>query len=369
MITINKEPSLFYPAYEDSFIEFESNLANNVRAEVVVLGLNQRFAAFKNKNGFYLFNLVEFSKYLFNNENFEDDFTKPNNDWLERRRYRILNVQITVFSDNDSEKIIKSYYFFKGLHNSDTSEKERLLIPKINNEYRLTYFEGYPLFLETSEVSNNKNLYFKNDLNNVLSSNYTTLSNNKSVRFYFKEIYKNSSIQNQNLFINLKSKYTNLNFFIDNKFKSKLKITRVEPKCGIYLKWYNRFGGYSFFLFENYYEEEIKTNDLDEFGTNDFRNIYEKKSFQYKSIGKEFETRIKASVKADRYQSEYLKDLFYSPHVQMYSSQSPTTDKNIKLLNTFNDVKIKGDLKINNKKDENEIKITIIKPSQKTITY
>ncbi len=61
-ISILKEPSGIYPAYNDSFIEFQSSLIGDKRAEVTVFPTSvftRTFVLYPDSQGRYLFNLKE----------------------------------------------------------------------------------------------------------------------------------------------------------------------------------------------------------------------------------------------------------------------------------------------------------------------
>lgn len=365
MITINKAPSGIYAAYEDSFIEFESDLANNDRAEITILGYNEPFLIYPDFEGKYLFNLVEFSKALFNKDSFRDEMNEPLfSQFSERKYYESMYININVYNSNSSDSLSSNFKFYRGIYNDDTNDEPRLLIPKFNDFYHFTYFEGYPYFFESSNIETNKIVKIKNKNNNYQSTNSNVNSNSNSIRFYLQK----TTNQRSNLLINKKSKQTNLIFeareskSID-KTEREIKIKRVDKKCGVYLKWYNSYGGYSFYLFDNYFDEDIKVKILDEINTNQFKNAGEKNNFDFIDKGKEYDEEIKLKTSVDRLELKYIKDLFYSPHVQMYSKTKPFQ------RGEFVDVKINGRLKTNNKKDNNEINLKVLTAKNKTMTY
>jgi len=74
-ITFTKEPEGIYPAYNDSFIEFSSDLADDNKAEITLYPVDiftRVFVIYPDTDGKYLFNLKEAVKVIFNANGFSD---------------------------------------------------------------------------------------------------------------------------------------------------------------------------------------------------------------------------------------------------------------------------------------------------------
>jgi hypothetical protein len=53
--------------------------------------------------------------------------------------------------------------------------------------------------------------------------------------------------------------------WVNGAFKANINIKRMESNCGIYLKWFNANGGYSYWLFDKFYSDTTNTKPLMKF--------------------------------------------------------------------------------------------------------
>ena len=159
-ITITKQPENIYPAYNDSFIEFSSDLADNNRAEIIVQPLSlfpEPFIVYPDASGVYLFNLKEAVKVQFNIQGFSDSnfFTDSYGKSISGL-YLLQQIKIKVYSDVSEEEVDKEYEFYKAVNqvgqNVITNPFTLLSYSDNGIDHDLTYFEGFPFHFDIKRV-------------------------------------------------------------------------------------------------------------------------------------------------------------------------------------------------------------------------
>lgn len=353
-ITITKEPTGIYPAYNDSFIEFTSDLADNYYANISIVGITLAFKIYADSDGVYLFNLKESIKVFFNESGF-DDSNVFSNDYYKNIEglYLSKGITITVYSDTTSEQTVRTYEFFKGLvqfgENISENDYKLLCYSEDGVNHSLTYFEGFPFAFDIQKVANGDSLklYSRNTGNETEEMLATDTG---AFRINVDKGEGNNWTSDN--FLPLTSGLNRLEIREDGNFKTNLLLTKKENCSGVYLKWFNSKGGYSYYLFNRYYLEDISGESLGQILNNKFNNIQEAKG-NHSSIGKSGAGVL--TIKADYNRAEYeiLKDLLLSPSVQMYTSETA----NVK--GGFIDVFVTGSLPHINKRENNTITLGI----------
>lgn len=373
MITFLKQPTGIYPAYNDSYLEIKSDIQFDNRAEFEVSGFGGVFTIYPDSEGKYLFNLIEFIKATFNKESFRDDTPEPSGMVKDiQSNFKTLTVSMTVYSTFETDFSEKIYKFYRGVAVDNLFNKNRLLSPYTNDSYNLTFWEGYPFFIENMRIDRGKEIKVKNNETGV-ETPMIWYNEDAGVRSWFHKKDDTTTAS----FLGGNGLRTNLSVLLNGDEINKIVLKKVKPKCGIYLKWFNSHGGYSFYLFDNFYKDETKTKDLDEINTNKFDNILTSNSAISRNstailttdgyadptqvIGKEAGRVLTINATCDRNEIEILRDLIVSPCVQMYSESEPFME------GVFRDIKIDGDLKTNSKRDNNEVSFKVILPKLKTI--
>lgn len=365
-ITIIKEPSGIYPVYNDSFVQFTSDLAGNLRAEIKALPssiFSKAFTVFPDASGFYVFNLKEIAKTILNASEFEDNnfFTDSYFKSI-TGLYLLQSITIEVFNETTSETLAKNYEFFKAVKQIEEtiySNPFQILSNSKNGvDYYLTYFEGFPFHFDIQRVihSVSKEITVKNVGTSDLTSVMTTT---ESGSFRINIDRSNGENWTASSFLPLITGLNKLEIYEDGLFKTNLYLKKKKICSGIYLKWFNADGGFSHYLFEEYFSEEIKSKDIDFVGSNKFLNVGNLNS-SVKSIGKEALRSLKVKVKADSNEAETLKSLYYSPLVQMYTSRSENVE------GQFINVAIEGTFSNNVKKGNNEFILNVLLPEMIT---
>lgn len=364
-ITITKEPSALYPAYNDSFIQFTSDLADNYRAEITVypvIDFPRKFIIYADTDGNYTFNLKEQIRSKFSAATFRDaNYNTTTFFQSHNTNYKSQDILIEVFSDDANESVSKTYTFYryvKQIGEELYSNDYEVLLPTVNGvDFYLPYWEGFPLcldikYVQIAELVSLKNVYTSAEGAQVYAGE------TGSVRYNVDRGDGNNFTNNSILVLNDGINHLELN--INTVFKSNIYITKKTECSGIYLKWANNQGGYSHWLFENYFSQKTTGKDDDYVLANDFGNVgevYGVERVTSKTI-REVMT-VKTSYKSEWY--NVLKELLFSPSVQMYTS----TEANV--TGEFIDVYVNGSLSYLSKKKNNEATFAIELPESQTL--
>ena len=188
-ISVSKEPTQYYPAYNDSYIIFSSDLADNNRAEIQVLPTSvfpNKFVIYPDSDGNYVFNLKEAAIVTFGNNRFRSSssfedvgYTTASYFQNKYNAYIDLGVTIEVFSDEDSETSVNSYRFARGIKQVGESifdnQYQLLSYSSDGVNYYMTYFEGFPFNFDMLKVDDEDEIVIKN-LNTGNESDIITVS-------------------------------------------------------------------------------------------------------------------------------------------------------------------------------------------------
>lgn len=366
-ITIEKEPTALYPAYNDSFLVFGSDLTNNDRAEISALpalDFPKPFVVYPDSDGKYTFNLKEIAKVGVNKLGFEDSeafddafFKSIGGNYLSQ------DITIEVFNSTTSETLNKTYTFLKSAYQVGDRLNDnpyQLMTYNQNSiDHYLTYWEGFPFHFTIQRATNLDDINIKN-IGTGLETGAMTASETSSFRLNVDN-NEGDDWTNQN-FLPLTDLVNKLEIYANDVFKSNLFLKKRSNCSGVYLKWLNRQGDYNFWLFDEFYQEQQGASDLDFVGRNEFNNIQDLGS-QFRSIGKESQKTLTVKTKFDAREAEVLSGLIDSPSVQMYSS------KEYGVKGEFIDVDIDANFSFFNKRNLNNMTVTINLPELITIRY
>lgn len=366
-ITIIKKPEGIYPAYNDSFVVFSSDLANNNKAEITAYPseiFERTFIIYPDADGNYYFNLKEIAKVRLNQSGFIDSnyFINQYSKNIEGL-YITQQIDIEVFNDSTSETKTEYYDFSKSVKQIGETifenEFQLLSYSKDGINYNLTYFEGFPFHIDILKVSGTNDIIVKN-LNTENEKNFGTPTEEGSFRINIdKGSGDNWTFDNV---LPLIEGLNRLEVYEGSNFKANLLLYKIKKCSGVYLKWFNQNGGYSHYLFDEYYVNKDTSKDLGSILKSDFSNVNEITGI-VDSIGKE--TSGTKTIKTRYNQEEYniLKEIFESPSVQMFNSFEANSE------GKFIDVKVEGSISHSNKKALNELKLTIDLPEVITAKY
>lgn len=322
MIEIYKEPEgNILSSYNNSVLEFGTDSGTPARA-TVTMG-TYTFELTPNLGVFYI-NIKEMVNLLFNQNAFKDSISviiPANYVFPDATLYQELEVEITVyFNNNVTESLTKTYRYLKAVQQQvqprfTESDLLRVLLPSEDITRHVTYFEGLPF-----DVALYSNADRQVTLTHVATG--TTLNVNllKGVNRLF---ISNGENDNQGFEANMPL-YIGVNeveIYVDTTTTLTLFIHKREADCGVYLKWFNRSGGWSYWRFQKYYEERVKTKEL-EVLANDFYNLNESQSGTV-SMGKENAVELAVSTGfMTEQERRVVAELFTSPKVYYYHNDA-----------------------------------------------
>lgn len=365
-ITIIKEPTGIYPAYNESWIQFTSDLVGNNRAEITLLPSSifpNPFTVFPDLDGVYTFNLRELVQILLNKDGFKDQETAFPVDWGYSYPYGYLSQMITITvldGIGGSDIVTPTYNFIKGVKQigeqvfPNTTQVMNTSEDGVN--YNLTYWEGFPFSFELQRVLVAETVTVKN-LNSGDTSAILTATSSDTFRLY---VDKGTSNWTTSGFLPLSDTINRLEVRLNGTFKTNVRLKKNIEKQGVYLKWLNNDGGFSYWLFDKFHKFGVSAGSMGEIKNNLFENVGTL-SAPTSTLGREVKESYKLKTTVDREESKLLKSLYSSPSVQMYSSQLPY------IGGDWIDVRANSGLDISNKKDQNEISLTIELPNPITM--
>lgn len=360
-ITFTKKPSGIYPVFNDCWLEFTSDLANVEYCEITIQS-NQFFRPFlvyADSDGVFRQNLKEIALsqmalgFEDNGLGVSDPGSSFDNDKIINLVFQFAEVSgVTTVLSTGEYSFVKSSV--QVVDSFDFSEAKIMLWSDSFKLWNITYFEGFPHFFtidrfnldESSQVS----IY---NTRTGIESDPIPITDLQSFRFLVDDGSGNN-FRTCN-YMHLINGMNHLNINISGRASLSLNIKKVSLDCGVCLKWFNDKGDYSFFVFNRAYNYDLRSEELGYVSRNDFLNVGSQRSKRVSSgrIGGE---EISLFTVADGYEVEYLKSLFVSPYVQMWTGEKANEG------GKFVDVGISGILSFNNKKLKNRVNLTIELP-------
>ena len=116
-ITTIKEPTGLYPAYNSSYVEFNSDLVDNYKAEISIAALDgEVFTIYPEVGGNYLLDLKDIVKSLINVGGFRNQDTSYPIGWTEAYSFGYLELDIIIKTYNTvtNDTLAKTYTFIRG---------------------------------------------------------------------------------------------------------------------------------------------------------------------------------------------------------------------------------------------------------------
>lgn len=135
------------------------------------------------------------------------------------------------------------------------------------NHYFLKYWAGYPF--DIPMYNSNSSFYIKNETN-LIEQEFPVVGT--TCRFFLSDGRTDTTIDDV---LGIVEGYNRLRLKVaeedsdDDKF---INILKVGATCGVYLKWHNVMGGYSYWLFEDVYSIDRSTKQIGEL-EHDYNNI------------------------------------------------------------------------------------------------
>lgn len=304
--------------YNNNIIEFKATDEVKTVFNAIITIDGSDFELTPNLDNIFRFNFKHIAKVLNNLNNFKDEIEPELNDSVVYSDENLFNeIEATVkisFTDETDETEIKTYQFLKSV-SQIMSEKRysdsRLFL--LSEFKSLTYFEGYPFdFSVYSDIDREIKIKNKGTQQEI------TLNVTKGVnRLFISDGRLNLSLINLlPIFVG----YNELEFYIENEFVFNLLIRKIDAECGVYIKWFNRSGSFSYWLLPDKYRNDLSTRTIDEL-INDFENL-ENSQGNINITGKTAAASIDVVSQAiSNSEYKHLLEVLTSPKVQIYKNE------------------------------------------------
>jgi hypothetical protein len=289
----------FLFSHNNNVIEFSSDITDPIRDCIITVGTSI-VTLYPRPDGSFYYNFKEVISSLINTNNYTDDLNTDVSvsyvyTW-DSRVYLDLDVTISInFTNDTSDQDTKDLKFILSAVNlRDYNNRfpvvsnlidPFVLLPKItgaNNTYYAKYFDGYPFDLTLfNGIDDNTDIDITN-LTNAVSFTFTKNLTDKFVRLVFSDGRTTSTIEDVLPLVSGLNKLELIS--LDGDDNSFIHLEKDQGCSGVYLKWLNDSGGYSYWLFNNNasrrgYKEKGYLN-------NDFNNLEDTTSQQI-SLGLE----------------------------------------------------------------------------------
>lgn len=316
-------------AFNNNVVTFYSNTTSKVVLNAVVTINTNDVVLYPSPTGNFYFNFKEYITSLINTNNFTDT-VEPELSSLDDTTLTYVGVGdftdvITFriyFTDETSETATRNLNFINGVEQLTSYKKNESqtgsqiilspLIPQTNNHYYVKYWEGFPFdvsFLDRDYPDEDPNLELDN-LTNLLS--YPFLQKSTITRLFFCDGSTDETITD---FLPMALGINEIQWL--DKY---LIVDKQDVCSGVYLKWLNQYGGWSYWNFGNIYRQNQTTRSKGEINT-DFWNLSDTFS-QTSEIGKDGGERITInSDNINENELSVLKSLLTSPKVYLFTGE------------------------------------------------
>jgi hypothetical protein len=342
MITFTKDISTtkLNLAYTNNIVEFSSDYTSDILKVEVYIGAVVK-TLYPSPSGIVFYNIKEWIQSLINVDNFTDDLNTNVlvsgylYDWTNKV---FLNTEVSfkiIYTDSSFEIVNKNYNWLSGYVQIDEWKNKYPLNFDIskpfvlsnfesgtNNKSYVKYWEGYPFDITIySGVTTPFDITIYSGVTTPFQITNTSNLLNTSFSVQYKVnrlVFSDGSIDTSITdLLTLDNGFNELRI-TSNSFNTYLTLEKIESSCdGVYVKWVNRFGGWSYWLF-NYSRRNRSTNNLGSIN-NDFNNFEDTISPDIQ-LGKRSNDTI--NVDSDSINSEELlliEDLIDSPKIYIFT--------------------------------------------------
>jgi hypothetical protein len=357
------------PAYNDSIIRYSSTLTGMTKSDILID--NVIFSVYPYQNVFS-FNFKEIIKARINTNGFEDMILpdlSSNFIYPDTTLQTTISPIFSVYNDVTGETTSKNYLFTKRVeqlpfYNQKIKSNNDVIVclPTTNNfDYQVSFFEGYPFDFAIQGLKSGDTYHFVNSNSGLISNTYTAATSDV-IRVFISDGANNTTFDNT---LVLSSNLNQLELWVNGVQKANINLNKVESKCGIYFKWFNSFGAYSYWLFEPIYKESIKIKQMDEIAGK-WENLQNLTS-DTELLGKTSIKTLAIQSNFNQNEKEYLIDILNSPKVVLFINQQPFIKQ--KQYDFIGVKATDGTFQFNNKGNMNQLKLSIELPNTNTITY
>lgn len=285
----------FLFSHNNNVIEFSSDSTLTIRDCIITVGTSI-VTLYPAPDGTFYYNFKEVITSLINNDNYTDDLNTDLSTayvyvW-DSRVYLNLNVDISInFTNDTSDQDSKTLQFILSAVNLrdynnrfpivNNLTSPFLLHPRetgANNTHYMKYFKGYPFDITLYKNQSQLDEISIENNTNATSYIFDSSLSNKIDRLAFSDGRTSVTIEDVLPLVDGLNRLTieGSNPSVDDVF---LNLEKEEGCFGVYLKWLNYSGGYSYWLFNNnanrrgYRERGYLNNDFDNLGTTTSQEI------------------------------------------------------------------------------------------------
>lgn len=371
MIQFTKNLLELNPAYNDSIIQFSSDtISGATKAILTIEGMP--FLAVPNGNGRFTFNFKDIIKSLINQNRFWDNIVPDLTQaivYSDPTITKNLNVEIKIFNLTANDSITKNWLFIRGVeqmpnyHNlSQIIAPIRVLLPTNNYiDYSTRYFEGYPFDFSIFGLADGDEFWFKNLTTSQTSDVYLSQDDNAK-RIFLSDGGHNTT--ELSYLIN-SSNLNKLELYVNGDFVANINIQKIESDCGVYLKFLNSKGGYSYWKFDSIYKGLLNPKTIDDFAGK-YDNLQNLTATSH-IFGKTATQTFQVNTTFEMEDAPTLSDLTLSPSVWMYLHREPFHQ--FQAYNFF-EVKVSDTAipNVDTKNSKNKLSLIITMPEVNTIS-
>jgi len=318
-------------AYNNDIIVFGAGPGTEpLHATVEAAGMNIRL--FPDPAGKFTINMKPYISALINTRYFEDrllpwlDAVSPST-YVYRSNngcYLELEVKFTIaLPNNQLAQAIHNLAWFAGVEqpgysNSFSRNELYVLTPfsaETANRYYIKYWQGYPF--DFTVYSTSSSIKLKNTAN-LLSQSFDTEEHVS--RIVLSDGRTDETIEN---LLPLATGYNIIRLMrssAETEADKFLVLDKVPFNKGVYLKWLNKYGGYSYWLFENTYTIDRSTKQLGELDR-DNANVETMKARTI-GMGKTSQDSIKIITELlEPHERDIVEGLLDSPKIYLFTGK------------------------------------------------
>ena len=317
-------------AYNNDVVRFKSSFITTPAYGLVTIAGSPSVRLYPSPDGVFYFNFKPYVTALINTNNFEDTtvtdlITTVPESFIYSHSSAVLQRQVTflVYQDSDVyETAIHSLTWLAAAQQTGSyiphAVNQMLVLspalPDAANTTYLKYWEGYPF--DVSLYSKQDTLIITNSTN--LAQEDFSLSADGATRLFFADGRTDETLED---LLPLVNGYNRLKLqrATDASADAKFILLDKAAACpGIYLKWLNAQGGYSYWLFENTYAVDRSAKSIGELDR-DFENL-ENSFARTTQMGREVQDTLKivAELLTDA-QRNIVQNLLESPKVYLFT--------------------------------------------------
>lgn len=322
------EPGKLRKAYNNDIVKIYSSISNPSYCDIETTGFKARL--YPDPQERFYFNFRPFVSALINTRNFEDRLVPAITDGnaetfiynATEGTYISMDVSFKIGHINGGvDTVTHNLAWFAGVEQAgDYTTFLRsgcyVLTPfkkDTANHYYIKYWEGYPFDINIYYAENV--MYLKNQTT-LLSQEFNLPG--KISRLVLSDGRTDETLES---LLPLTDGYNKLRLMAaatDSETDKFITLEKIPYTCGVYLKWLNKYGGYSYWLFENTYSADRNTKQLGELASDNYN--LEDTFTRAIQIGKESQDTIKVIAELlNEEERNIVEGLLESPKIYLFT--------------------------------------------------